>query len=112
MRISDWSSDVCSSDLAGRRDRCARQLPECPRASGATDRSCAQWGKSVMKSFSLAGAASLALLLAACGGKDAGHEAAATGAAGNEAAAGGARGGAEGGHADVGLVNLGLDPIT
>src|SRR3546814_5318069 len=21
MRISDWSSDVCSSDLAGRRDR-------------------------------------------------------------------------------------------
>src|SRR3546814_15525471 len=61
---------------AGRRDRCARQLPECPRASGATDRSCAQWGKSVMKSFYLAGAASPALLLAACGGKDAGNEAA------------------------------------
>src|SRR3546814_12131298 len=73
---------------AGRRDRCARQLPECPRASGATDRSCAQWGKSVMKSFYLAGAASLALLLAAFGGKDAGNEAAANGAAGNEAAAG------------------------
>src|SRR3546814_14880058 len=69
---------------AGRRDRCARQLPEGPRASGATDRSCAQWGKSVMKSFYLAGAASLALLLAACGGKDAGNEAAANGAAGNE----------------------------
>src|SRR3546814_7766064 len=92
---------------AGRRDRCARQLPECPRASGATDRSCAQWGKSVMKSFYLAGAASLALLLAARGGKDAGNEAAANGAAGNEAAAGAEKGGAEGGHADEGVVTLG-----
>src|SRR3546814_14096243 len=26
MRISDWSSDVCSSDLAGARDRGARGL--------------------------------------------------------------------------------------
>src|SRR3546814_1886369 len=25
MRISDWSSDVCSSDLAGRRERVERQ---------------------------------------------------------------------------------------
>src|SRR3546814_491192 len=97
---------------AGRRDRCARQLPECPRASGATDRSCAQWGKSVMKSFYLAGAASLALLLAACGGKDAGNEAAANGAAGNEAAAGAEKGGAEGGHADEGVVTLGSDQIA
>src|SRR3546814_21185840 len=97
---------------AGRRERGARQLTECPRASGATDRSCAQWGKSVMKSFYLAGPASLALLLAACGGKDAGNEAAANGAAGNEAAAGEAKGGAAGGHADAGGVTLGSDHIA
>src|SRR3546814_19792362 len=65
-----------------------------------------------MKSFYLAGAASLALLLAACGGKDAGNEAAANGAAGNEAAAGAEKGGAEGGHADEGLVTLGSDQIA
>src|SRR3546814_2826114 len=65
-----------------------------------------------MKSFYLAGAASLALLLAACGGKDAGNEAAANGAAGNEAAAGAEKGGAEGGHADEGVVTLGSDQIA
>src|SRR3546814_16394857 len=31
MRISDWSSDVCSSDLAGTR---APALPDCPLATG------------------------------------------------------------------------------
>src|SRR3546814_9233731 len=30
MRISDWSSDVCSSDLAGRQGRPARQAVEPP----------------------------------------------------------------------------------
>ena len=64
-----------------------------------------------MKSFYLAGAASLALLLSACGGKDAGNEAAANGT-GNEAAAGAEKGGAEGGHADEGVVTLGADQIA
>src|SRR3546814_18114302 len=65
-----------------------------------------------MKSFYLAGAASLALLLAACGGKDAGNEAAANGAAGNEAASEAEKGGSEGGHADEGVVTLGSDQIA
>ena len=64
-----------------------------------------------MKSLYLAGAASLALLLAACGGKDAGNEATADAAAGNEAAVGAERGGAEG-HADEGVVTLGADQIA
>ncbi|MCH3755975.1 hypothetical protein LZC13_10175, partial [Campylobacter coli] len=62
-----------------------------------------------MKSFYLAGAASLALLLAACGGKDGGNEATAEGAAANETAAGTEKGGAEGGHAGEGVVTLGAD---
>src|SRR3546814_10039972 len=28
MRISDWSSDVCSSDLGGRRHAASQQLPD------------------------------------------------------------------------------------
>ena len=65
-----------------------------------------------MKNFYLAGVASLALLLAACGGKDAGNEATANAAAGNEAEAGAEKGGAEGGHADEGVVTLGADQIA
>ena len=65
-----------------------------------------------MKSFYLAGAASLALLLAACGGKDGGNEATAEGAAANETAAGTEKGGAEGGHAGEGVVTLGADQIA
>src|SRR3546814_7227917 len=30
MRISDWSSDVCSSDLQGRLDRSALLMPDAP----------------------------------------------------------------------------------
>src|SRR3546814_19160390 len=36
MRISDWSSDVCSSDLAGKRDQCEAHgdLPAAGRQGG------------------------------------------------------------------------------
>src|SRR3546814_123028 len=31
MRISDWSSDLCSSDLVAGEFGCVRRLPLCPR---------------------------------------------------------------------------------
>ena len=62
-----------------------------------------------MKSLYLAGAASLALLLAACGGENSGNE---EGAAANERAANGENGGAESGHADEGVVTLDADQIA
>lgn len=62
-----------------------------------------------MKSLYLAGAASLALLLAACGGENSGNE---EGAATNERAANGENGGTESGHADEGVVTLDADQIA
>src|SRR3546814_2790555 len=38
MRISDWSSDVCSSDLAGRRRRLARHAAQSGGVSQRRDR--------------------------------------------------------------------------
>src|SRR3546814_13745224 len=35
MRISDWSSDVCSSDLGGRRDWSGHQPPDAATAPAA-----------------------------------------------------------------------------
>src|SRR3546814_20458914 len=35
MRISDWSSDVCSSDLPGSLAKAARPLPQSDCAQGA-----------------------------------------------------------------------------
>ena len=61
-----------------------------------------------MKSFYLAGAASLALLLTACGGgSDAGNEAAA-----NESAAGAEKAGNEAAHAEEGAVTLTAEQIA
>src|SRR3546814_1727162 len=48
MRISDWSSDVCSSDLVLARnrrvnDKARRRLDRCPVRRFASDRWCRCW---------------------------------------------------------------------
>src|SRR3546814_10980571 len=82
MRISDWSSDVCSSDLAGddftpdssRRNpssraprsaressvancgsRCSKRVPKRRRSAAASDRKSVVWGKSVSVRVDLGG---------------------------------------------------------
>src|SRR3546814_6274826 len=45
MRISDWSSDVCSSDLPGGHVRSARRQGEGHRISGAHQGRCAGFGR-------------------------------------------------------------------
>src|SRR3546814_4549523 len=60
MRISDWSSDVCSSDLHGRRTRSRPQSPQTLKKPAMGFNSHALAGKSLL-------ASALLLSLAACG---------------------------------------------
>src|SRR3546814_20797871 len=49
MRISDWSSDVCSSDLSGHVDAPAEQQPEVQRAQAALDRALLNLGYTTVR---------------------------------------------------------------
>src|SRR3546814_7874173 len=67
MRISDWSSDVCSSDLTGAEPR-EHRLPDEMARTGA-DRAADHDGKQAVHGFALAGNDSKAKAALLCVGR-------------------------------------------